>query len=83
MLMSRMTRSGGFANHLHGVNAVVRLADNLVILVFQQHTDGQADDGMVVDDKYGMHVQLPCGLLRVTGGTLSQLKVIGHARKGY
>jgi hypothetical protein len=30
-----------------------------------------------------MHVQLPCGRLRVTGGTLSQLKVIGHARKGY
>jgi len=37
---------------------------------------------MIVDNKYGMHVQLPCGRLRGTTGTLSQLEVVGHAWKG-
>ncbi|MNE84570.1 hypothetical protein D3C80_1814880 [compost metagenome] len=49
----------GFANHLHGIHAIVRFAHDFVILVFQQHADGQADNGMVIDDKYGVHIELP------------------------
>ena len=40
-----------FANHLHGIDPVVRFPHDLIVFVFQQHAYGQTDDRMIVDDK--------------------------------
>ncbi|MNL60193.1 hypothetical protein D3C87_1839870 [compost metagenome] len=48
-----------FANHLHGIDPIIRFADDIEICMFEQHSEGKADDGVIVDDKNGVHNQIP------------------------
>ncbi|MNN59505.1 hypothetical protein D3C81_1746240 [compost metagenome] len=48
-----------FANHLHGIDAVIRFPDDFVTFMFQQHTNGETNDGVIVDNKNGVHNQVP------------------------
>jgi hypothetical protein len=80
MLMSRMTRSGGIRGSSAWHRRHCRFAD-VVTLVLQQHPNGQADDGMIVDNKYCLHIQLPCGEAKAVG-TLAQLNGGGQGCSG-
>ncbi|MNI43855.1 hypothetical protein D3C73_981980 [compost metagenome] len=48
-----------FTHHLHGIDTIIGFTDDLVALVFQQHANGKADDRMIVDNKNGVHNQIP------------------------
>ncbi|MNR45410.1 hypothetical protein D3C85_1642540 [compost metagenome] len=47
-----------FADHLHGVYAVVRFTDHSIAFILQKHAHRQADDRVIVDDEDRIHVEL-------------------------
>ena len=51
-----------FTHHLHGIDTIIGFTDDFVALVFKQHTNGKPDDRVIVDDKNGVHNQIPCEL---------------------